>query len=599
MNYTLSHALKFATFVSGILVCASLSSAITVHVSSHGAFPNDNVDDTQAIRAAISQVEAHPSGGSVVLAAGTYNVAPQTIREDTIFHLRQSNLEIRGAGRGSTTLSMKVYGARDPDQFFIERSGSNYFVGSTSNWNNGREFSHRFHGFVFTPPEGQNTATIRNVTIRDMRITGNATPEGDDSWYTKEDRVFHWDVSNKGISFGWGQVTLEDILIENIEIDSFRGEIIYKGGASGCDASIRHSIIHGTPSSAVSGPAGLIEHCEIYDCFNAAVETYLTNRAGGGTQTLILRHNRFSPARNYPWRARNGVSLQNDPNWPGTYTVGGRSVSYNTTPSTIVIYDNVFEDFGMFGLFSFGMSNAVIKDNTFRDFTGNALALWAYGNEAWNLISHFENNLILRNRFEYDAEGEATTIHYVSPWFRSGSALFISNTIEGEGYPDYFLSISGSSPDVLQDNYTVSTNSGRVGRDAFESAWGGSVSRPISSGNYFQVVNPRTIPVRLTSAQPVADFHSSYTRIYTLNDFLVYGQSANANFDMQRHLDSFPSGYVMHLQLHDRSDGGMILVPPSWWNDLDGSGILLHNPNQSLYLVKEDGIFKMLGFYEE
>ncbi|MGF1449152.1 MAG: glycosyl hydrolase family 28-related protein [Opitutales bacterium] len=582
------------------LLAGGLSQAgLTVNVSSYGAQPNDGQDDTQAIRAAIAAVEANPGGGTVVLNAGEYTVYPQSMSESTIFHIRRSNIEIRGAGRSSTTLSMWVYGKRDPDYHFIERKNGQFFIGHTSNWNNGRDFAHRFNGFVFAPPQGQSTATIENVTIRDLRITGNATPAGDDSWYSKEDKVFHWDTSNKGISLGWGLVTLDNILIENVELDHFRGEIIYKGGASDCYAIIRNCIVHGTPSSAISGPAGIIENCEIYDCFNAAVETYLTNRSGIATQHLILRNNVFAPARNYPqWNARNGVSLQNDPNWEGTYEFGGKTLSYNSEPSTIEVSGNVFEDFAMFGLFSFGMSNAVIKDNTFRDFRGNALALWCYGNEAWNLGPHFENNLILRNTFEYEQDDSSTAIHFVSPWLRSGSALFVSNKIVGDGYPVYFLSLSGMSPDVLEDNYTVTTNTGRVGKSAFGNAWGGSVSRPISSGNYFQVMDPRESSVRISRAQPVADFHSPFSRIYTLDYGLVYGISNDPSFSMQRHLDTFPSGYVMHLQLQDRPDGRPIIVPASWWNDLE-STIALVNSSQSLFFVKEDGIFKLLGFYTD
>ncbi len=582
------------------LLCSGLSQAsLTVNVSSYGAVPNDGNDDTQAIRAAIEAVEAHPQGGTVVLNAGVYDVSPQSMSEDTIFRIRESNITIRGAGTGATTLSMWVYGLRDPDNYFIERQGGQFFLGTTANWNNGRDFAHRFHGFVFTPPNGQSNATIENVTIRDMRITGNATPEGDDSWYTKEDQVFHWDVSHKGISFGWGAVTLNDILIENIEIDHFRGEIIYKGGASDCFAIIRNCIVHGTPSSAISGPAGIIEYCDIYDSFNAGIETYLTNRIEGGTQELLVRYNTISPARNYPqWNARNAISIQNDPNWEGSFEFGGKTIAYNSTPSTIEISDNVIEEFAMFGIFSFGMSNAVIKDNTFRNFRGNALALWCYGNQAWNLGPHFENNLILRNTFVYEDADSDTCIHFVSPWLRSGSALFVSNNIIGNGYPQYFLSLSGMSPDVLQDNYTVTTNTGRVGKSVFGNAWGGSVSRPISSGNYFQVMDPRESSVRLTRAQPVADFHSPFSRIYTLDYGLVYGISNDPSFSMQRHLDTFPSGYVMHLQLQDRSDGRPIIVPASWWNDLEQTIALVH-PNQSLFFVKEDGIFKLLGFYTD
>ncbi|MGF1448201.1 MAG: right-handed parallel beta-helix repeat-containing protein [Opitutales bacterium] len=586
----------------GAMSVASLIQAapISVHVSNYGAVPNDGKDDTVAIRNAIKAIENNADGGTIQFSAGTYHCAPQTISEGTIFFLRKSNMTLKGAGRDATTLSMFVYGMRDPDQYFIERKDGKYRVQQVNNWNNDWEFSHRFHGFVFSPPAGQNRGELHNVVLRDMRITGNAEPIDNDRWWSKEERVKYWDISHKGISFGWGSVALYGVLIENIEIDHFRGEIIYKGGVAACEAVIRNCKVHGTPSSAISGPAGIIENCEIYDCYNAAIETYLTNRAEGSTQHLIIRNNSISCGKNYPsWSPRNGISIANDPNWDGQFTFGNSNVKYNSSASTIEIYNNVIERFAKFGVFTYGMSNAVVKDNTFRNFYGNAMALWAYGNNAWGLAPHFENNLIMRNTFEYNHAEGTPCIMMVSPWLRSGSCLFVRNEITGTGYPRYFLSLSGASPNVEEDNYTVMGNSGRVGYSAYGNHWGGNVSRPLESGNYFEVATPHLSKVRLDDNLPVADYHAPHSRIYTWEKGMTYGVSKNNNdFDMAVHVGSFPDGYILQLQLIDNPDVQPITLPVAWWNDLD-EPIVLTNPNQHIFLIKQGDIFRLLGYYED
>ncbi|MGF1484445.1 MAG: glycosyl hydrolase family 28-related protein [Opitutales bacterium] len=592
---------KLLTALSALFTAVTLQAApLNIHVSNYGAVPNDGNDDTVAIRNAIKAIENNPDGGTINFGSGTYHCAPQTISEGVIFYLRKNNMTLKGAGREATTLSMYVYGMRDPDEWYIERKDNQYRVQHVNNWNNDWTFSHRFHGFIFAPPEGQKKADIHNVTIRDMRITGNATPIDNDRWWSKEERVKYWDISHKGIGFGWGSVALYGILIENIEIDHFRGEIIYKGGSAACEAIIRNSKVHGTPSSAISGPSGIIENCEIYDCFNAAVETYLSNRREGGTQSLILRNNTFSPGKNYPnWAPRNGVSVANDPNWDGEFTFGNANVKYNSTPSTLEVHNNVFEKFSKFGFFSYGLSNAVIKDNLFRKFSGNALALWAYGNNAWGLAPHFENNLIMRNTFQYDHNNSTPCIMLVSPWLRSGACLFVSNEITGNGYPRYFLSLSGASPNVSEDNYTVMGNKGRVAYSAYGNHWGGNVSRPLESGNFFDVVEPHQSKIRLDDNLPVADYHAPHSRIYTWDANMVYGVSKNNDdFDMQVHVDSFPDGYILQLQLIDNPDVQSVTLPVAWWNDLS-EPIVLNDSDQYVFLIKQAGKFRLLGYYED
>lgn len=69
------------------------SEATTVMVSEFGAFPDDGVDDTEAIQAAIDGTER----GVIGFEAGRYELS-------SVIYIRKSDLVLRGAGRDETTL---------------------------------------------------------------------------------------------------------------------------------------------------------------------------------------------------------------------------------------------------------------------------------------------------------------------------------------------------------------------------------------------------------------------------------------------------------------------------------------------------------------
>ncbi len=85
--------------------------ALIVKVSDHGGLPDDNQDDTAAIRAAIAAASASPDGGIVQLAAGSYQLSePLCITANRVW--------IRGAGRDLTTIEF-TYGLNPGDIRFV------------------------------------------------------------------------------------------------------------------------------------------------------------------------------------------------------------------------------------------------------------------------------------------------------------------------------------------------------------------------------------------------------------------------------------------------------------------------------------------------
>ncbi|MGF1449698.1 MAG: glycosyl hydrolase family 28-related protein [Opitutales bacterium] len=419
---------KQATLCIGLLATLAVSAlhAESVaenvfHVRDFGALPDDTADDTAAIRQAIRAAERE--GGTVVFEAGTYLCAPQKIEETEIFRIRQGNLTLQGAGMDATVLSCHVYGLRDPNRFFVEKRRGRYRIQSVDTWDNDWEYSHRGHGIVFNP--GRRGGTLRNVTIRDLRLSGNARPIDNDAWWSKEERVHYWDISHKGISLGWGPVHLENVRIVNVEVDHFRGELIYKGGNARCDVLIEGCRVHGTPSSAISGPAGRIVGNKFFNYYNAAVETFLT-----GAQTLVLADNTVEANRDYPhWQPKNGFSIHNEP---------------KAREGSVVIARNTIQGPHRWHVFSYGLSNAVIEGNVFRDLTGPALALRLFGHDKWTLRGHGTNLQIVGNDFFWEGGTGQPALH-----LHAGGAdidvTFADNTLHGT--PSLYLAYDFADPE--------------------------------------------------------------------------------------------------------------------------------------------------------
>ncbi|MDE5417081.1 glycoside hydrolase family 55 protein [Labilibaculum sp. DW002] len=76
------------------------SDAIVFDVSEYGAIPNDNIDDTKSIQAAIDAAGAN-QGGIVFFPPGTFHVNMDTTKLD-IIRINYSNIVMRGSGSNST-----------------------------------------------------------------------------------------------------------------------------------------------------------------------------------------------------------------------------------------------------------------------------------------------------------------------------------------------------------------------------------------------------------------------------------------------------------------------------------------------------------------
>ena len=240
----------------------------------HGLIPTKVVSSQGAGRNSAPDIqEALDSGkGSpvdVYLPDPLYEVWPASTRAypgNDSLRINYSNVQLRGNSRFQTTIACKVTGGLDPNTHWELPGGVVW----------------RGNGIQIVG------ANIANTRIADLRLTGssprNLTTYPVWGIGTPNSAPFPadpitgegWDLTNKGINLGVG-TTRTNTLIEDCEIDSFRGELFYYGGSNGNqNLRVRRCIVHDSIASMLSCSGALIiEDNEFYYGLNAVENTPL------------------------------------------------------------------------------------------------------------------------------------------------------------------------------------------------------------------------------------------------------------------------------------------------------------------------------------
>ena len=230
-------------------------------VSSYGAIADGSIgahntghDSTLAINAAIRAACA-AGGGNVTFPKGVFNIGlnstvPRPLSGVAAIAVPCSNITLSGAGTDATVLS-----------FWLISNG--HLVAPTSVCPRNIDVISKprvWRGSAIYIIGGRTAASpTANVTIRDLRITGNANIDGDNTnpvqWdgslpLPQTSKCNAWDTSNKGIylqnddfsrgargvdSSGYYPPTpsyFVNIQIINAHIDHFLGELVYAGNST-------------------------------------------------------------------------------------------------------------------------------------------------------------------------------------------------------------------------------------------------------------------------------------------------------------------------------------------------------------------------------
>lgn len=135
--------------------------------------------------------------------------------------------------------------------------------------------------------------TLKNVCVKDLRITGNAPPTGDQS--VNAGGGFAWDTTNKGVYVKPNMYT-SGIYFENVEVDNFLGETIYAGGVFNKIIWVRNCRLHDTNGDGFSASCELyMTGTHIWNTASSCVEDNHNNSSV--TQNCYIWSNVFEPMR--------------------------------------------------------------------------------------------------------------------------------------------------------------------------------------------------------------------------------------------------------------------------------------------------------------
>ncbi|HVJ65025.1 MAG TPA: glycosyl hydrolase family 28-related protein [Bdellovibrionota bacterium] len=337
---------------------ASEKNVLVYNVRDYGALGNDAANDTLALRAAYNDAAA-AGGGVIYIPEGIYRVAP-TVEGDYVFRINHSNMHFIGDGPTKTILSAYALNMQDPESLIPRRGG------------------------MFTTLGLNYDQSIEDISIRNLRATGNARmTDQAGAWWDEEQQKTGWDMTHKGLGI-WGRVT--DVLVDNVEMDHWRGEILYAGGGEELGTFvIRNSKIHDCNASAISmGGKVSVLGSEIYDVYNG-FENFSFSTHGTLVKDSVIEVNRNLP--------KDGM----------TKRVGGFGVTYlGLKGASLWVENNRIGHTQNGGVFlSEFAHNVTLKGNTFVDTVG-LYAIDLYMQPYHNFRPEndgFKNILVENNQF--------------------------------------------------------------------------------------------------------------------------------------------------------------------------------------------------------
>lgn len=212
--------------------------ALTTGVSADSL---QRVANAAAINAALDDA---PVGGAVCLPADSLYLAWDQAPTKWHGHIRipRDKITLWGAGAcGWGELAGCTYIATPGDELYaIEDQGNELLV------------LMRGHGIKVTAPRPKPGETLRDITIRGLELDGQLGWTGCYSYSYKRNYWVNrdcWDLSHKGIVIG-ADKDITDVLVEDVKVHGYRGEIMYLGGSGFGRVTARRVWAYGSNGSA-------------------------------------------------------------------------------------------------------------------------------------------------------------------------------------------------------------------------------------------------------------------------------------------------------------------------------------------------------------
>ncbi len=242
-------------------------------------------------------------------------------------------------------------------------------------------------GLGFTMKPAPSGDTLRNIVLRGFELDGQAGNTGNYSFNYRNDAAQAengWDLSHKGITLGGGGKLMTDILIEDVKVHHYRGEIIYAGGFSNHGVTMRRVWSYGSNGSAhnfATTQRMLVEDSKFGNTARPEDHVrfwaeYLPERMKGATGTF--RRNRYEGcstgngciamavdnAADVPTPAQTWTFEENDIDCGGQ-----RAFLLKSAPYNFVVKNNQFTDCSLW-VGNRGHSDPVTATVTGNTFTG-------------------------------------------------------------------------------------------------------------------------------------------------------------------------------------------------------------------------------------
>jgi hypothetical protein len=247
-------------------------------VTGYGSFTATTSDSTTiaqnnaTINNAIVQVGS-AGGGVICLPAGTFYIGPDPRKSDVAVTINYNNITLCGAGVDKTVL--RTNGAYALVNGAVRR-GHGILIKGTSDCK----------------------APRKNITLRDFELDGQAGWTGQYGWPADTATGGGWDISHKGIIPSW-DACVDSVLLENLYVHHFRGEIMYVGGMGMGTLTVRNVKMGNTNGSDFNlyGANLLVERCEFggpsrFWCELSARQ----NQGGYPNNQAVFRNNVFDSA---------------------------------------------------------------------------------------------------------------------------------------------------------------------------------------------------------------------------------------------------------------------------------------------------------------
>jgi hypothetical protein len=286
-------------------------------------------------------------GGIISFPAGGYVIQPESLGDSKAILIAQDNISLVGAGREYTTLSFRLY------------NGTN----SAEGWRVMNGAVIRGHAIFIDKKEG---GIRRNVRISDLTLDGGAPSTGNTRFPADPQTGDGWDLTHKGICI-CPDSAHDGIRIERVAIQSFRGELMYYGGAGLDHFKLLECVLADTNADGLSaaGVNSLVSGNEFYRCCANAIE----NAYGAGFHTYVDNLVRDCP--------RNGMAIFPafaDGPWAHVDIIRNRFLRVTNGP---VIQGSV--------IYAPGAKNMRILDNLFIDCRERLISLISVGHGGSNL----------------------------------------------------------------------------------------------------------------------------------------------------------------------------------------------------------------------